>query len=228
MDAGVFFGVKCRLSIAIWKITLHQAGKKSHKLYKSSQKTYLQTDMFDVKLATSIMQVILKENQIAELLDEIVEEITAATAADVSLALVGVRSRGEILAQRLQKLIQDKWSSKVELGTLDITLYRDDLNQMSYQQPEVRTTEIDFCIDDRLIVLVDDVLKTGRSVRAAMDALIDLGRPQAIRLAVLIDRGSRELPIRADYVGKTLEVPLDKTVQVYLHEVDEKEEVVVE
>ena len=184
--------------------------------------------MFDVKLATSIMQVILKENQIAELLDEIVEEITAATAADVSLALVGVRSRGEILAQRLQKLIQDKWSSKVELGTLDITLYRDDLNQMSYQQPEVRTTEIDFCIDDRLIVLVDDVLKTGRSVRAAMDALIDLGRPQAIRLAVLIDRGSRELPIRADYVGKTLEVPLDKTVQVYLHEVDEKEEVVVE
>jgi pyrimidine operon attenuation protein / uracil phosphoribosyltransferase len=189
---------------------------------------HLQADMFDVRLAISIMQVILKENQIAEVLDEIAEEITAATAADVSLALVGVRSRGEILAQRLQKLIQDKRAGKVELGTLDITLYRDDLNQMSYQQPEVRTTEIDFGIDDRLIVLVDDVLKTGRSVRAAMDALIDLGRPQAIRLAVLIDRGSRELPIRADYVGKTLEVPLDETVQVYLHEVDEKEEVVVE
>ena len=189
---------------------------------------HLQGDIFDVKLAICIMQVILKENQIAELLDEIAEEIAAATAADVSLALVGVRSRGEILAQRLQKLIQDKRSDKVELGTLDITLYRDDLNQMSYQQPEVRTTEIDFCIDDRLIVLVDDVLKTGRSVRAAMDALIALGRPQAIRMAVLIDRGSRELPICADYVGKTIEVPIDKTVQVYLHEVDEKEEVVVE
>ena len=99
---------------------------------------------------------------------------------------------------------------------------------MGTQQPIVRSTEIDFNIDDRLIVLVDDVLNTGRSVRAALDALADLGRPQAIRLAILIDRGQRELPIRPDYVGKAMDAPAQKRVRVYLREVDEKEEVILE
>jgi len=145
----------------------------------------------------------------------------------MSLALVGIRSRGEILAQRLQKMIQPRLGS-IDRGTLDITLYRDDLDRMGYQQPKVRSTEIDFNIDDRLIILVDDVLNTGRSVRAALDALIDLGRPCAIRLAVLIDRGHRELPIRADYVGKTIDAPPDKRVQVCLKEVDDKEQAFLE
>jgi pyrimidine operon attenuation protein/uracil phosphoribosyltransferase len=174
------------------------------------------------------MQVILDSKQIAALLEKIAAEITAATPSDEPLALVGIRSRGEILAQRLQKLLEDKWSRQVDRGTLDITLYRDDLSQMGYQQPTVRSTEIDFDVDDRLIILIDDVLNTGRSVRSALDALIDLGRPRIIQLAILIDRGSRELPIGADYVGKTIEAPSDKRVQVYLHEEDGREEVVLE
>ena len=170
----------------------------------------------------------MDSQQIAELLEEIAAEIAASARQAETLALVGIRSRGEILAHRLQIILLDKWSLKTDRGTLDITLYRDDLNQMGYQQPVVRATEIDFNIDDRLIILVDDVLNTGRSVRAALDALIDLGRPEAIRLAVLVDRGSRELPIRPDYVGKTIEAPSDKRVNVYLQEPDKREEVVLE
>jgi len=144
------------------------------------------------------------------------------------LALVGIRSRGEILAVRLEQLLSQEGFDQLDRGTLDITLYRDDLNQMGYQQPTVRSTEIDFDINDRLIVLVDDVLSTGRSVRAALDALMDLGRPRAIRLAVLIDRGGREFPIGADFVGQKIEVPEAQRVQVYLREEDNKEEVVLE
>jgi pyrimidine operon attenuation protein/uracil phosphoribosyltransferase len=174
------------------------------------------------------MQVILDEKQIAELLEVLIAQIIKAVPPGASLALVGIRSRGEILAQRLQSQLQGQLGSTIDCGTLDITLYRDDLNQMGYQQPTVRATEIDFNIDDRLIVLVDDVLNTGRSIRAALDALIDLGRPRAIRLAVLIDRGQRELPISADYVGKIIDVPSDKRVHVCLQEVDDREEVVLE
>jgi len=170
----------------------------------------------------------LDEKQISELLDKIAAQITASVPQNESVALVGIRSRGEVLAQRLHKILQEKWSCEIDRGVLDITLYRDDLNQAGKPQPLVRSTEINFDIDDRVIVLVDDVLNTGRSVRAALDALIDLGRPQAIHLAVLIDRGSRELPIRPDFVGKNLEVPREKKVQVYLREVDDKEVVVVE
>ena len=175
------------------------------------------------------MEVILDENQIEERLDVIAEQIIKDMPQGAALALVGIRTRGETLAQRFQKKLQKlRPTLPVDCGTLDITLYRDDLNQMSYQQPVVRATEIDFDIDGRLIVLVDDVLNTGRSVRAALDALVDLGRPHAIRLAVLVDRGHRELPISADYTGKNIDAPRDKRVHVYLHEVDEKEEVVVE
>ena len=175
------------------------------------------------------MEIILDQNQIERQLDRITEQIIDDLPAGASLALVGIRSRGETLAQRLEQKLQSLYPDiPLECGTLDITLYRDDLDQMGYQQPQVRATEIDFDINGRLIVLVDDVLNTGRSVRAALDALVDLGRPHAIRLAVLVDRGHRELPISADYVGKSIDAPHDKRVHVYLHEVDEKEEVVVE
>jgi pyrimidine operon attenuation protein / uracil phosphoribosyltransferase len=172
--------------------------------------------------------VILNRDQISRLLEHLAEAIIADVPPDSRLALVGIRSRGEILAQRLQKLIESKFQNPVELGALDITLYRDDLNTMGYDQPIIQSTEIDFGIDDRLVVLVDDVLSTGRSVRAALDALADLGRPRAIRLAVLVDRGRRELPIRADYVGTAIEVPIEQKVQVYLEEADDREEVVLE
>jgi len=175
-----------------------------------------------------VMPAVLNSSEISQTLERLACDIAAAESASSGIALVGIRSRGEILAQRLQHILQKNGVANVDMGALDITLYRDDLNQMGSSQPTVRTTEIDFSIDDRLIVLVDDVLNTGRSVRSALDALVDLGRPLAIRLAVLIDRGRRELPISADYVGKVIKVPINKRVQVYLHEVDDREEVVIE
>ena len=174
------------------------------------------------------MQIILNESQIAEQIDDLVEQIVRNIPAGVTPALVGIRTRGQTIAERLQSKLARHYPEPIECGALDITLYRDDLNQMGAAQPIVRATEIDFNIDDRLIVLVDDVLNTGRSVRAALDALADLGRPQAIRLAILIDRGQRELPIRPDYVGKIMDAPAQKRVRVYLREVDDKEKVVLE
>jgi pyrimidine operon attenuation protein/uracil phosphoribosyltransferase len=172
------------------------------------------------------VQILLNEAEISKLTQKLAVGIAASAMEETNLALVGIRSRGDILAARLQQLLQEK-GYKVERGTLDITLYRDDLNSMGYQQPKVQSTEIDFSIDDRTIVLVDDVLNTGRTTRAAMEALMALGRPCCIQLAVLIDRGSRELPIRADYIGKVMEVPKDRRVQVYLREMDGKDEVVL-
>jgi len=175
------------------------------------------------------VQILLNESQIAEHINDLVEQIVGDIPAGVRPALVGIRTRGQTIAERLQSKLAQHYPEPIECGTLDITLYRDDLNQMgAAQQPIVRSTEIDFNIDDRLIVLVDDVLNTGRSVRAALDALADLGRPQAIRLAILIDRGQRELPIRPDYVGKIMDAPAQKRIRVYLREEDGKEEVVLE
>ncbi len=174
------------------------------------------------------MQVLLDEKQIEVMLDQIAKSIAEAVPAGSNLALVGVRSRGEVLAQRLQKLLGKYGWPDIDRGALDITLYRDDINQMGSTQPAVRTTEIDFNIDNRLIVLVDDVLNTGRSVRAALDALVDLGRPKAIWLAVLIDRGCRELPICADFVGKVVDADPEKRVNVYVKEMDGREEIVLE
>lgn len=172
---------------------------------------------------------IADDKQVGDLLAGLAREIAGDAPAGVRLALVGIRSRGEIIAQRLARLLADRHGLQADLGTLDITLYRDDLDkQRGYKQPIVQTTEIDFNVDDRLVILVDDVVKTGRSTRAALDALIDLGRPRAIRLAVLIDRGARELPIRPDYVGKIVETSPDQRVYVYLREVDQREEIVVQ
>ncbi len=174
------------------------------------------------------MKVILDARQIDRTIEQLAEEIAERTSPDNDSAIIGVRSRGEILAERLAERLSRKLGRTVPCGTLDITLYRDDLNAPhSGSQPLVRTTEIGFDIDDKTIILVDDVLYTGRSTRAAMDALIDLGRPKAIRLAVLVERAGRELPIQADYTGYKADVGPRESVQVNFVESDGKDEVIV-
>ncbi len=143
------------------------------------------------------------------------------------LGLVGIRSRGELLAQRLATHLRKIDGVEVPVGALDITLYRDDLSLLA-PNPVVHATEIPFDVTDRQVIIVDDVLFTGRTVRAAMDALMDLGRPVSIELAVLVDRGHRQLPIKADYVGKNVPTSRKESVQVRLAEADGADEVVVE
>ncbi|MBN2019984.1 MAG: bifunctional pyr operon transcriptional regulator/uracil phosphoribosyltransferase PyrR [Sedimentisphaerales bacterium] len=175
------------------------------------------------------MKVLLNSRQIEQILKKLSSRIVAGTPEDVEIAVIGIRSRGEILAQRLAAILAKKIKGDVPCGTLDITLYRDDINSpKNGVQPKVRPTEIGFSIDDKIIILVDDVLHTGRSARAAMDALIDLGRPNAIRLAVLVDRSGREFPIQADYAGYKTNTKPGKIVQVLLKESDGKEQVVVD
>jgi len=175
------------------------------------------------------MKVILDSEQIKQILSDLTGRIISETPSEFDIAVIGIRSRGEILAQRLSSRLSKELGRDVPYGTLDITLYRDDLNSpQSASQPQVRTTEIGFDIDDKIIVLVDDVLYTGRSARAAMDALIDLGRPRVIKLAVLVDRAGRELPIQADFAGYKTDVAPGKLVQVNLIESDGKDEVVIE
>jgi pyrimidine operon attenuation protein / uracil phosphoribosyltransferase len=142
------------------------------------------------------------------------------------ICLVGIRTRGVFLAQRLAQAISEIEKGTVPVGVLDITLYRDDLTLIDVQ-PIVRETQIAFDITDKKIILVDDVLYTGRTIRAALDALVDFGRPSSIQLAVLVDRGHRELPIRADYVGKNIPTSKQQNVQVILQETDQKEDLVL-
>jgi pyrimidine operon attenuation protein/uracil phosphoribosyltransferase len=175
------------------------------------------------------MKVILDSGQIEQVLNELTSRILSDTPLDQDIAVIGIRSRGEVLAQRLSGQLSKELGEDIPCGTLDITLYRDDLNSPhATAQPLVRTTEIGFNVDDKIIVLVDDVLYTGRSARAAMDALIDLGRPKAIKLAVLVERAGREFPIQADYAGYKADALPGKLVQVNLVESDGKDEVVIE
>ena len=175
------------------------------------------------------MKIILDSTQIDRILGDLTNKIASDLDPQQEVAAIGIRSRGEILAQRLSARLSKTLAKEVPCGTLDITLYRDDLNSpQGLTQPEVRTTEIGFNIDDKIIILVDDVLYTGRSARAAMDALIDLGRPQVIKLAVLIVRPGREVPIQADYAGYQADAAQDEVVQVNLTESDGKEQVFIE
>lgn len=175
------------------------------------------------------MKVILDSKQIRQILRDLTNSVISDTPADLDIAVIGIRSRGEILAQRMSEFLSEKLGKDIPCGTLDITLYRDDLNSpQGITQPQVRTTEIGFDVDDKIIILVDDVLYTGRSARAAMDALIDLGRPRAIRLAVLVDRAGREFPIQADYAGYKSDAEPGNLVQVNLVESDGKDEVTIE
>ena len=153
-------------------------------------------------------------------------EILERNRALDEIALVGIHTRGVILAGRLQKAIREIAGKELPMGALDINLYRDDLTKVA-AQPVIRKTEINFEIDDKTIVLVDDVLYTGRTVRSALNALMDFGRPKNIDLAVLIDRGHRELPIRADFVGKNIPTNEREIINVRFTETDSLEEVVV-
>jgi pyrimidine operon attenuation protein / uracil phosphoribosyltransferase len=175
------------------------------------------------------MPVVMDADRVGKTLTRIAHEILERNRSLDEIALVGIRSRGEHLARRLADRLQGIAGQPVPTGALDITLYRDDLmRQPVGPQPLVRRTDIPFSIDDRVILLVDDVLYTGRTVRAALDALIDFGRPRAIQLIVLVDRGHRELPIKADYVGKNLPTSRRESVQVLLEEVDGHDEVVIQ
>jgi pyrimidine operon attenuation protein/uracil phosphoribosyltransferase len=174
--------------------------------------------------------VVLDAGRMARALARIAHEILERNASIEDVALVGIRTRGVPLAKRLAKSIQEIAGHAVPCGALDITLYRDDLSGNApgeRPQPVIHKTEIDFSVDGKLVLLVDDVLYTGRTIRAALDALIDFGRPRAIQLVVLVDRGHRELPIKADYVGKNIPTSAAQTVQVHLTEVDGRDEVEV-
>jgi pyrimidine operon attenuation protein / uracil phosphoribosyltransferase len=168
-------------------------------------------------------------DRMSRALTRIAHEILERNRGAGELALVGIRTRGVPIAKRLARTLKAINGHEVPTGALDITLYRDDLmRNVVGPQPVIRRTEIPFSIDDRKILLVDDVLYTGRTIRAALDALIDFGRPRAIQLVVLVDRGHRELPIKADYVGKNLPTSRKQSVQVRLQEIDGTDEVVIE
>jgi pyrimidine operon attenuation protein/uracil phosphoribosyltransferase len=171
--------------------------------------------------------IIMDEGAIARAVTRIGHEILEKNKGTQDLVIVGIRNRGAYLAQRIAAAIEKIDKTCVPVNILDITLYRDDLTTVA-EQPQVRSTEIKFPIDGKRVVLVDDVLYTGRTVRCALDELIDFGRPQKIQLAVLVDRGHRELPIRPDFIGKNVPTGNNEVVQVWLKEVDGKDEVVIE
>ena len=175
------------------------------------------------------MPILMDSERISRSLTRIAHEIVERNRGVGDLALVGVRTRGVPIARRLAASLRDITGVEVATGALDITLYRDDLMKTAVgPQPIVRRTEIPFSIDGRHIVLVDDVLYTGRTIRAALDALIDFGRPSTIQLVVLVDRGHRELPIKADYVGKNVPTSRRETIHVRLAEIDGRDEVTLD
>ena len=169
---------------------------------------------------------IMDKEGIRRAVTRIAHEIIERNKGTDKLALIGIRKRGVPLALRLAGKIRDIEGKEVPVGILDITLYRDDLGTRA-QQPLVLQTEVPFSVDGKTIVLVDDVMFTGRTIRAALDAIIDLGRPRLIQLAILVDRGHRELPIRADYVGKNVPTSRREAVEVRLQETDGEEDVAI-
>lgn len=169
---------------------------------------------------------ILDQETMTRSLVRIAHEIVEKNKGIQDVCIVGIRTRGVYLANRLAGYIKNIENKEIPVGILDITLYRDDLTMIA-SQPIVHKTEIDFDMENKNVILVDDVLYSGRTIRAAMDALIDLGRPKTIQLAVLIDRGHRELPIRPDYVGKNIPTAKNETVEVHLAEVEGQDEVVL-
>jgi pyrimidine operon attenuation protein/uracil phosphoribosyltransferase len=170
---------------------------------------------------------IMTADEIRRAAIRISHEIVEKQAGTAGLALVGIQRRGVPLAHRIADAIAEHEGVSVPVGALDITFYRDDLSLIA-QQPIVKGTDLPFDLNGSTVVLVDDVLYTGRTIRAAMDALVDFGRPQAIRLAVLVDRGHRELPIRADHVGKNVPTSREEVVKVQLEEIDGEDGVNIE
>ncbi len=180
-----------------------------------------------VSSAKTVLDAEAIERALTRIAHEIVEKHPDLTA----LGLVGIYTRGATLAQRLRDLIEEYTGTRVPTGALDITFYRDDVTlraeQRAHPQPVVKATRLDFPLEGKSVVLVDDVLYTGRTIRAAIDALFGYGRPERVQLAVLADRGHRELPIRPDYVGKNLPTARDERIQVELVEVDEIDQVLL-
>lgn len=170
--------------------------------------------------------VVMDGKAIERALTRIAHEIIEKNKGTKDVIIVGIRKRGVPLAERLSSIIENIEGVHIPIGVLDITLYRDDLAHMSYQ-PLIQETHIDEDITNKTLVLLDDVLYTGRTIRAALDALIDLGRPKKIQLAVLIDRGHRELPIRADYVGKNVPTATKETIAVKLTDTDDCDKVFI-
>jgi len=169
---------------------------------------------------------ILDKEAVGRSIMRIAHEVLEKNKGTSNLCLIGIRNRGVYLAKRLAESIKKIEGQDVPVGVLDITLYRDDL-ALASGQPVVRKTEIGFDINEKKLILVDDVLYTGRTVRAALDALVDFGRPKIIQMAVLVDRGHRELPVRADFVGKNIPTAKNETVEVHLIEADGEDEVVI-
>lgn len=169
---------------------------------------------------------IMDEDAIRRAISRLAHEIVEKNKGSDDLALIGIRTRGVPLAERIRQRILEYEGVELPLGILDITLYRDDLGTIVVQ-PVLHETKVPFTIEGKTVVLVDDVLSTGRTVRAALDALIDIGRPQQIQLAILIDRGHRELPIRADYVGKNVPTSRKEIISVCLVETDGRDEVLL-
>jgi pyrimidine operon attenuation protein/uracil phosphoribosyltransferase len=175
------------------------------------------------------MPIVMDGDRVAKSLTRIAHEIIEHNRGIEDIRLVGIRARGVPIAKRIAACLREISGAEVPTGALDITLYRDDLMRQSVaEQPLVRSTEIPFDIDGKHVLLVDDVLYTGRTIRAALDALIDFGRPRTIQLVVLVDRGHRELPIRADYVGRNIPTSKRESVQVRLKEIDGRDEVELE
>ncbi len=172
-------------------------------------------------------KILLNSSDIERALVRIAHEILERNKGASNIAFVGIKTRGVPLAQRLARIIKGMEQVDIPVGSLDITLYRDDVSSLSFRHV-VQQTYVPFDITNRHVILVDDVFYTGRSIRAALDALIDLGRPDTIQLAVLIDRGHRELPIRADFVGKNIPTARTEEIRVFLSETDAVDKVVVE
>ncbi|HXQ22018.1 MAG TPA: bifunctional pyr operon transcriptional regulator/uracil phosphoribosyltransferase PyrR [Candidatus Acidoferrales bacterium] len=175
---------------------------------------------------TTNERVVMDAQAIERALTRVAHELLERNKGTEGLALIGIRSRGVHIAERLRAKIHAIENVDLPSGIIDITLYRDDLSR-SAQQPEVKGTQIPFAVETKRVILVDDVLYTGRTVRAALDALIDFGRPRSVQLVVLVDRGHRELPIRPDYVGKNLPTAVNESVHVRLQECDGCDEVVI-
>ncbi|MGG7163991.1 bifunctional pyr operon transcriptional regulator/uracil phosphoribosyltransferase PyrR [Clostridium ihumii] len=171
-----------------------------------------------------VKSILLDDTAIKRTLTRISHEIIEKNKGVENIVLVGIKTRGVPLANRVAELIEKFEGKKVPVGMLDVTLYRDDLSEIS-SEPKVNTKHIDIEIENKKIILVDDVLYTGRTARAALDAIIDAGRPEMIQLAVLIDRGHRELPIRADYVGKNIPTSKKEIISVNLKEIDGEDSV---
>lgn len=169
---------------------------------------------------------ILNAEEIKRILQRLAHQILESNPDLANIVLIGIQTRGVYLARRIRTIFKETEGMDIPLGTLDITLYRDDLTTVGLR-PQVKETKIDFDLTDKTIVLIDDVLFTGRTIRAALDELMDFGRPRAVTLLVLVDRGHRELPIRADFVGKNIPTSKNETVEVRLTELDGLDEVAI-